>query len=135
MGANVKTEWFGDEYTAKLNTHVEGNMDAAAIHLEWSMRTEVTQASSRKGATPSAPGQPPHVDTGHLSRAISWDKPRPLARRIGTGIGKSSGEGGSQGYAVWLEFGTSKMAARPWLRPPLYAERKNIERLVAVPMK
>lgn len=135
MGVNVRTEWFGDDYTAKLNTHVEANMDAAALHLERSMRLIVSQSSSGRGATPSAPGQPPHLDTGHLSRAISWDKPKPLARRIGTGIGKSSAEGGKDGYAAWLEFGTGRMAARPWLRPTLYAERKNIERLVAVPMK
>lgn len=56
---------------------------------------------------PSAPGQPPHVDTGNLRNSI----------RFGL-TGEASGEVavGAE-YAEFLEFGTSRMAPRPFMTP------------------
>lgn len=63
----------------------------------------------------SAPGQAPAVDTGRLRASIANELGRDgrgLFARIGTNVD----------YAPHLELGTSKMAARPFLRPALAAE-------------
>jgi HK97 gp10 family phage protein len=70
----------------------------------------------------SAPGEPPASDTGRLLgsvEAVFFDGG--LAAEIGTGLD----------YGRFLEFGTSKMAARPWLQPAWDQHRKEIVRDVA----
>ena len=62
---------------------------------------------SGKGHTPSAPGQPPNRDSGHLQAHIETTQPTPMSARV-----SSEAE-----YAAPLEFGTSRMEARPYLRP------------------
>lgn len=59
--------------------------------------------------TASAPGQFPMSDTGRLASNVEFEvatKSRQVAV-VGTNIE----------YGAHLEFGTSKMAARPWLMP------------------
>lgn len=59
------------------------------------------------GAFPSAPGQPPRKQTGHLRRSVAWELVYGvrMVARVGTNIR----------YGRWLELGTSKMLPRPWL--------------------
>jgi HK97 gp10 family phage protein len=63
----------------------------------------------------SAPGQPPAVDTGRLRASITHTLPerdeRGLRVRVGTDVE----------YARYLEFGTRRMAPRPFLRPAMAA--------------
>jgi len=60
--------------------------------------------------TASAPGQPPAVDTGTLRGSIQVEEPvTPTQAIIAT----------HTDYAEFLEFGTSRMAARPYMRPAL----------------
>jgi hypothetical protein len=63
----------------------------------------------------SAPGGVPFVQTGHLRRSVAMDKPSPLIRRVGLGIGNKK----MVNYGWWLEFGTRRMAPRPFMRPML----------------
>lgn len=56
----------------------------------------------------SAPGEKPKTDTGDLVRNITMEK-------IASGFTVGSRKGAPHGF--WLEFGTSKMDARPWLQP------------------
>lgn len=56
----------------------------------------------------SAPGQYPATDTGTLSRSIIVERSVPGPRMEGT-------VGTRLEYGSWLEFGTTKMAKRPWL--------------------
>lgn len=73
-----------------------------------------SQGRLRKGEprvphTASAPGQFPMSDTGRLASNVEFEvatKSRQVAV-VGTNIV----------YGAYLEFGTSKMAARPWLMP------------------
>ena len=76
-----------------------------------------------RAANRSKPGEPPHVDTGRLRASIqvNWqgggetgtDAPpqpsEPFVVRVGTNVE----------YAYGLEFGTSRVAPRPFLRPAL----------------
>ena len=69
--------------------------------------------------TASAAGEPPATDTGRLVSSIFQD----TKRRGKTFVGIV---GSSVDYAVHLEFGTTKMAARPFLQPALDKNRKKI---------
>jgi HK97 gp10 family phage protein len=57
--------------------------------------------------TASAPGQPPMSDTGRLANSITFDRVGDLTATVGSALN----------YAPWLEYGTSRMAARPFFRP------------------
>lgn len=57
--------------------------------------------------TASAPGEPPAVDTGDLIGSIDTSFPSPTEAVISIPVE----------YAEALEFGTSRMAARPFVRP------------------
>ena len=78
----------------------------------------------------SKPWEPPHVDTGHLRRNVDKDKPRPLVRRVGTGLGNKE----SVGYAWYLEFGTRFMLPRPFVRPSFWRMRRTVRRYLARPL-
>lgn len=58
--------------------------------------------------TASLPNNPPNTDTGALVRNIT-------TKKIAKGYDVGSRAGAPHGF--WLEFGTSQMAARPWLKP------------------
>lgn len=85
------------------------------------LRVEANAKKSMRGGgkphTPSKPGQPPRVDTGRLRASITHEVHEgflTVTARVGTNVK----------YAIFLEFGTSKMAARPFLRPALDAVRE-----------
>jgi HK97 gp10 family phage protein len=65
----------------------------------------------------SAPGEGPGVVTGRLRASITW-RPGEDAYSPYVDIGSAVT------YAPYLEFGTSKMEARPFLRPALEAARE-----------
>jgi hypothetical protein len=141
MANNVR--WYPEQFKARLDRHIQGNLDRAAILLTnyivgsfgdsgvTGTRSGATKA--QRAANRSKPWGPPNVDTGHLKRNVGYDKPggRPLVRRVGTGIGNKA----SVGYAMWLEFGTRKTLPRPFLRPPLQTQRTAIRRELTRPMR
>jgi len=67
--------------------------------------------------TASAAGGAPNTDTGKLVASIAVEPHK---------SGVYALVGSNLDYAGWLEFGTTKMGARPWLEPAL---RKNIDNL------
>lgn len=81
----------------------------------------ITQgAVSGKNHVPSAPGEPPNEDTGHLRTNIEVTQPAPLSVLISS----------NAKYSAALERGTSKMAARPFMNPAARAKRKDVTALV-----
>ena len=66
------------------------------------------------------------VDTGATKNSIK-------VTSIDDGLGASIGP--STSYAPFLEFGTHKMAARPYMRPALEHERKPFEEAVIAALK
>lgn len=81
---------------------------AAADFLRAEAQISISEgAVSGKNHVPSLPGQPPNYDTGHLADNIKNIKTGPLSAEV-----SSNAE-----YAADLEFGTSKMAARPYMAP------------------
>jgi HK97 gp10 family phage protein len=72
---------------------------------------------SLQGPSPSAPGQPPGLDTGYLINSVQVVDPvTPIEAILGVGAD----------YGPHLEFGTSKMAARPFLRPAMDENEREI---------
>jgi hypothetical protein len=61
------------------------------------------------GTSPSAAGDPPGVDTGKLRNSIRAERERAAQWAIST----------DTEYAAHLEFGTSRMAPRPFMAPGL----------------
>lgn len=74
----------------------------------------------RRTHTASAPGQYPASDTGRLLGSVRMELPTSarLVGRVGTAVD----------YGAYLEFGTSRMTARPWLLPSFNRAKKGIER-------
>ncbi len=90
-----------------------------AIQVE-AQRSITAGAVSGKGHVPSAPGEPPNNDTGYLAGAIVTIKTAPLEVEVSS----------NAGYAAALEFGTSKIAARPYMAPARDAKRKEVADMV-----
>ena len=83
----------------------------------------------RRTHTASAPGQPPMSDTGYLANRITFDRLGDLTAVVGTKVD----------YAVHLEYGTERMAARPFFRPAVERMRPKyigkLEELIGRAMK
>lgn len=81
----------------------------------------ITEGSvSGKNHVPSLPGEPPNNDTGVLKGNIEVAQLAPLRVEVSS----------NAPYAVPLEAGSSKMAARPYMGPATRAKRKEIIKLV-----
>lgn len=75
--------------------------------------------------TASAPGQYPASDTGRLASSVRMLPDGPVAWVVGTNVT----------YGPMLEFGTSRMAARPWLLPSFEKAKIGIEREMRVKLE
>lgn len=82
-------------------------------------------AVSGKGHVPSKPGDPPMNDTGVLANGIETNMTGPLAVEVSS----------NAPYAAALEFGTSKMLPRPYMRPAARKKRQDIGKLVAAAVR
>jgi HK97 gp10 family phage protein len=80
----------------------------ASDKIKTEARLSITRGSiSGKGHVVSRPGEPPNRDTGNLDTNIENTQTGPLKAEV-----RSKAK-----HAVPLEFGTSKMAERPYMRP------------------
>lgn len=66
---------------------------------------------------PSAPGEPPNADTHQLDMSIDV-RVNPSKKSVSV-VSLAP-------YSAFLEFGTSKMAARPFMRPALQRNRNRV---------
>lgn len=72
------------------------------------------------GSRASAPGEYPMSDTGRLANSVDYNLPT---------AGRMVGEVGTNViYGRHLEFGTSRMGARPWLMPSFKKATADVER-------
>jgi HK97 gp10 family phage protein len=82
-------------------------------------------SQSGKGHVPSTAPDPPNQDTGVLANNIETVQREPLLVEVSS----------NAPYSAPLEFGTSRMQARPFMAPARDAERANVERLVTDAVK
>lgn len=133
--ATIKTEWHGPRRKAELMAEMKRRLSACAIIVASEAKRLVSTAGTGQardkrgkfkrlyGANPSKPGDPPHKQTGTLRRSITWMIAGTIAR-VGTNLP----------YGRWLELGTTKMAARPWLRRALAMCRDRINSILSRPL-
>lgn len=92
----------------------------AGQNIELTAENSITRGSvSGKGHVPSKPGEPPNADTRLLDTSIETT----IESRMPPTVAVTS----NAPHSAALEFGTSKMAERPFMRP---ATKKNRRRAV-----
>lgn len=79
------------------------------------------QSGGKHQHVPSAPGEPPNEEFGDLRRGIETTQPETLVAEVSS----------NAGHAVPLEFGTSRMEARPYLRPARDKKKREIRKRFA----
>lgn len=92
----------------------------AVSGIQGGPKSGATYARGSVTHTASAPGQYPASDTGRLAASVRMEMPQAgnLTGRVGTAVF----------YGPMLEFGTSRMAARPWLMPSFERAKIGVER-------
>jgi phage gpG-like protein len=130
--------WYGPKVMAQVEAKVAKNMDRAAIYMvndvvkhfgnppmEPDKAGGFKKNSSKKWKRghPSAPGDPPNVQTGDLWRSMTWMSPAPLVRLVGSSLR----------YAAALEYGapSRNLQARPYLRPALARCKAAMFKIIA----
>jgi HK97 gp10 family phage protein len=106
----------GDKHVKRLR-FLAGNLpqatagaiiyEAADMIRAEAFRSISAGSVSGKGHKASAPGDPPNRDTGVLQAGIETLHTGPVSAEVRS----------EAPYAAALEFGTSNMAARPYMRP------------------
>jgi HK97 gp10 family phage protein len=89
-------------------------MKVGAMELSDAIKKRINHESNgrkykRRGVVhiASERGHPPNTDTGYLRRSVTWTRKQDWVFYVIVGAR----------YASWLENGTTKMAARPFVRP------------------
>lgn len=107
--------------SAEMIEEVTAALYAAGSLIEIDAEQSITRGSiSGAGHIPSAPGEPPKRDTGVLDSNIETARVAPLKVEVSS----------NAPYAVPLEIGTSKMAARPYMAPAAQRGRQKAQDLV-----
>ena len=122
-----------DAHLARLNKlNKEARSVAGAIAFEGAdtikaeaQRSISAGSVSGKNHVPSKPGKPPNFDTGFLSGAIVTIQSGPLTAEVGA----------LAPYSAALEFGTSRVKARPFMRPARDKKKAEIQKRFASQMK
>jgi len=102
-----------DGFFKDLDAGMRRATGRAAAALEAEIKTSFGASGAGGGPVgrvtniPSAPGSPPSVQTGRLRNSIGYNVVGPARAQVGTNVE----------YGLYLEFGTSRMPARPFLRP------------------
>ena len=122
-----KNEKRGKDAAKELKISMHRATSVVEAHVLKSIKQKgIGRVYPRKGQPPhqaSSAGQPPATDTGNLGKNISSSvKVRADGAVVGQIIAATE-------YAVHLEFGTSQMAARPFMTPALRQNRKKINKI------
>lgn len=93
----------------------------AGNRIQVDAQHSITEGSvSGKAHVASRPGEPPKADTHGLDRQIETELVEPLKVQISS----------NARYAAFLEFGTSRMAARPYMMPAARRNARAVTKLV-----
>ena len=125
-------KWFGDEMFAE----VKGNSKKAVIRANSSVKKEIIKLISRKqpvrrlasgrivGLKPSTPGTPPKIVTRDLIKSIKseyWEDGKKVIGAVGSD---------DTDKALALEFGTSDVKPRPFIRRAFANKLTEIKKIL-----
>ena len=82
---------------------------------------EISQGRVYGGHTASKPGDAPNTDTGRLVSSIQKKAISPTEMEVGSY---------NLEYAKYLELGTSRMEARPFVQPAFDKHKENIKKVI-----
>ena len=120
------------KFRRRLVSELVKNMRATTVFvrdevkkkLNRSQPTRTLRSGSIIGLDPSRPGEPPKKITSQLQNSITTQvitTSREIIGKVGTPLKKG----------FWLEFGTSKMKERPYLRPTIAENKRKIGKGIA----
>ena len=108
----------------KARRFIEAALYAGGQIIEIEAEISITSGSvSGAGHVPSRPGEPPNADTRLLDTSIETTVVRGSAEPT---VHVTS----NAPYSAALEFGTSKVAERPYMRPATQKKRREVIDLV-----
>lgn len=134
-------EWHGDKWQKQLNADIRLRVSAAAIYLTNIIKADISQSGALvysvkpggkskrtvRNFTHSLPGNPPYLQTGRLRGSIAWEV-------IDSANVRASGFYGRVGtnlkYGTYLEMGTRKMAARPFIKANMWKHREVLKAIL-----
>ena len=106
----------------ELTKRVGAALFSGADMIKAEAQRSITAGSvSGMGHVPSLPGEPPNNDTGVLKDNIEAARTGPMVAIVGS----------YAPYSAPLEFGTSRMAARPFMIPARDKKRDEVAKMVA----
>lgn len=121
-GAKLHSDRLQRMASASTTSATDKALYVAGTIIEVYAENSITAGSvSGPGHIPSNPGEPPNADTRLLDTSI---------HTVAVGKGRVNVESTAP-YAADLEFGTSKMAARPYMNPAAKAKGPEASKLVA----
>ncbi len=126
MARAVKIRWFGPKLKKHVRTEMSKRLDLAAEVVKDQTVRNISTSFWASG--PSAPGEFPHSRQGArkgLLSEIFWDRVKDLIRIVGT----------TKIYGFFLEVGTSRMAARPFLRRTLFEMIGRLKKILTKPIR
>jgi len=103
--AKAKVKWYGDKLIKEVGLKCFQNMEKACLLVEGDAKRMV------------------RVDTGRLRASITHEVEKSkdeVTGRVGSNVE----------YAVYQEYGTSKMSGHPYLRPALEKNKRKIKQLL-----
>lgn len=128
-------EWHGEDWTREFKAGLRKNVAAACTYLTNVIKADISQPGTlvysvipggkmKKTVynfTHSRPGNPPYLQTGLLRSSIGWEfveggPGNLVAGRVGTALQ----------YGLYLEKGTRKMAARPYIEVNLRKHARTV---------
>jgi len=123
MGVKFTLDWYGSQIQKQVTTTVIAGGEAVGQRVSQEAKRLVSRPNPT-GASPSAPGEPPKRVTGALLDSIDYQV-EPGRDQVAVYVGAAVQ------HALYLEFGTSKMAARPFMRPAVSNVSRQIVGLFA----
>jgi HK97 gp10 family phage protein len=148
MSHNVKLNWDGDHCRSVIVAEVKRRIRSCCeivhdhagellniVGTGQSIKSHVASYGGEKkkkykkratiyGFVRSDPGEPPRKQRGRLQGSVAFAI-EGLIGRVGTNLK----------YGRWLELGTRKMKARPWLRRAFNECQAQIQTILRQPMK
>lgn len=118
MAGNLK--WYGKQQEARIRRVLPKALTAAALVVEAQSTVNLTRVVYN---TPQRGG---YKRTGALRAAIMHDPPAGDAIRVTYGPVE---------YAIYVEYGTRFMAARPFLRPAVDEHKPEIRKAFAATLR
>ena len=131
--SDFRLEWYGEKISKEINRVSNDRLNNLGHLLVREIRETISKQGTgrvykRKGRihVASAPGKPPVIWYGGLHGSIFF-----IVTEVGQVFLMHVGTGGDIGeYGKCLEFGTEKMAARPWLGITLENSREMIKKFL-----